>query len=143
MHWEPGDLSFIVPPDGGAAVAQPLWLHNHGAFTLRLALQPPASVGITLGAVPGPEGCELAAPALEPGARCAIELHWDRDPRLASAAAMAVGGDAQAVAGLFATEDPAQLSNQGKGGGAPGSPLAWLVLAAAAWALRSTRTRPP
>lgn len=143
VHWEPGDLSFIVPPDGGAAVAQPLWLHNNGAFTLRLALQPPASVGITLGAVPGPEGCELAAPALEPGARCAIELHWDRDPRLASAAAIAVGGDAQAVAGLSATEDPAQLSNQGKGGGAPGSPLAWLLLAAAAWALRSTRTRPP
>ncbi|MBK6470383.1 MAG: choice-of-anchor D domain-containing protein [Betaproteobacteria bacterium] len=141
VRWEPGDLNFIVPPDGAAPAAQPLWLHNDGAYTLRLALQPPGAVGITLSASLSSEGCDLAAPALQPGMRCSIDLHWNRDPRLASPATIAVGGDAQAMATLAATEDPARLSNQGRGGGAPGSPIAWIALAAAAWALRCTRTR--
>jgi hypothetical protein len=141
VRWEPGDLSFIVPPDGAAPAAQPLWLHNDGTLTLRLALQLPAAAGITLSASPTSDGCDLAAPALQPGTRCSVDLHWDRDPRLASATTITVGGDASAVARLSATEDPALLSNQGRGGGAPGSPFAWIALAVAAWALRSMQTR--
>lgn len=145
VAWQAPDLVFAVPADGASPEPLPVWLHNAGAQMLSLSLPTAAPAGLTLAPASGPGACELPALALEPGGRCWLQLGWNRDPGLAAGAVVVVGGDAQALLAVAATEDPAGRSNLGQGGGAPaltGSSLAaWLGLALASLVLHRRERR--
>lgn len=132
-RWEPQALSFAAPAPGAAPEPLPLWLHNSGAQVLALSLRAPAAAGLTLASDGGADACDPVAPMLEPGDRCRLLVGWNGSVALAADAAVSVGGDASASLPVSASEDPAQMRNQG--GGAMG-PLAWLVLLLASVVLR-------
>jgi hypothetical protein len=131
---------------GNAAPAQRVILQNVG----------PASLSVTsirlLGTQGTPEpftasaeaACASATVPLLPGETCSIDVTWSGSAAAAAGASLGIGsGDALggASVALAVSEDPAQISNQGQGGGA--LTLSWLLalLLCVVWAAHAESRR--
>ncbi len=120
-----------------------LW-HNEGAAVLRVQPIALRDAAFTLSAT-GAEACPAEAFDLLPGQSCQVEVGWTGSAAgatgtlLVAASDDAWGGTAVPVS---VSENPAARSNVGAGGGAAGSAIWLLALAAAVLALRrEARTR--
>ena len=131
---------------GQAAPAQPLWLRNVGAAALRVDTLTLLGSGYAFSAVSNISNistCAIDGFELLPGDACALDVAWTGSAAAAAGATLSATGPAllaQAAVPLSVTEDPAQQSNVGTGGGSM-SPLALLALCIALLALARTKSR--
>lgn len=110
---------------GLTTAAQRLWLRNVGPASLRVNSLSVSGTGFSVTAV---DGCAIDGFELLPGDACAVDVNWDGSAAAAGGGTFAAAGSdawATAVVRLSVSEDRAQLSNGGTGGGAIG--LGWLL----------------
>ena len=128
---------------GQAAPAQPLWLRNVGAAALRVDALTLLGSGYAFGATGSMGACAADGFELLPGSACALDVAWSGSAAAAAGATLSATGPgllAQAAVPLSVTEDPAQQSNIGTGGGNM-SALSLLALCIALLALSRTKSR--
>lgn len=125
---------------GATSEPQRVQIINPGAAEVDLTSIELQGSGFTLARL-GPQACSTAI--LMPGEHCTLELAWAGTAAAAGGATLALtAGDAFASAqvAVAVSEDPAQRSNVGTGGGALNGP--WLIaLLFACCALRAARTQ--
>ena len=131
---------------GQAAPVQPLWLRNVGSASLRvdaLTLLGSGYAFSATGSMGAMGACAADGFELLPGSACALDVAWSGSAAAAAGATLSATGPgllAQAAVPLSVTEDPAQQSNIGTGGGNM-SALSLLALCIALLALSRTKSR--
>ena len=138
----PALLAFAAR-SGQSAPSQRLWLRNVGAASLRVDALGLLGSGFAFSAVSSNSACGVDGFELLPGDACALDVAWTGNAAAAAGATLSATGPAplaQAAVPLSVTEDPAQQSNIGTGGGST-SPLALLALCIALLAMARTKSR--
>ncbi len=134
----PGSLNFesVV---GTRPTPRRLWVENTGA-----GLLPVTSITLSSGALARtptqPDGgCTEPPFVLGPGQRCAVDIEWNGVAMGGSAGLLIQSDSAHWTVPIGVSEDPAQRSNVGTGGGALGWSTfgLWLAVCALGWARRS------
>ena len=134
------------PATAGRAQAQTLRWRNDGNAVLRIGAFELTAAGFALAPAPATaDPCPAPPFDLLPGQVCSLVLNWP------GTSAGAAGGRLNAVADdpwggagveISVSEDPAQRSNVGTGGGAAGALGWWLALCGATAALARRAHRP-
>ncbi len=117
---EPGAVVFQARGEGSAAATQRLLIANPGALEVTLSALGLQGSGFTL-ASSGPDTCPSGEAVLLPGEQCSVEIGWPGGAAASNGALLALTAAepfASTSVPVSVSEDPAQRSNAGTGGGA-------------------------
>jgi hypothetical protein len=138
----PASLTLASRP-GQATPPLLAWVENAGASPLHVHGFVLQGAGLALTELSSEPAAACPAPpfTLAPAERCAVALRWDGSAAAASGGTLQASTSAGPAAWpITLTEDPAQTSNAGTGGGSVGA-VGWLLglLAITGWLARERR----